>query len=251
MNGSTTLIETLKNNLKSRGITYKALGAKWQLSEASVKRLMNGSDLSLGRIEEACELMKISFSELMKLVPFDAEAIDQLLKPEHEAEFAGNLKFFHFWNLISDGQSLKQIEKKYQISANEVQKFLLHLDRMQLIELQPKNKFKVLQGNRKLLRKDGPMGAILLQQAKTSFLDHSFKNQLLEHLRFTTYRLSPQSAVRYKAKIDKIINEMKTESLIEGPLPDSIEFGFLAALRPWQSSLLEALPLRKDGAKGS
>lgn len=244
MSGSLTLIETLKNNLKARGITYKILAEKWHLSEASVKRIMSGGDLSLSRIEEACLLMKISFSELIKLAPFDAETVDQVLKPEHEEEFAKEIKLYHFWSLLVAGQTIKQIEKKYVISVADVQKYLLQLDHMQLIELHPKNRIKILQPNRTLLRKDGPMGRILLEQAKTSFLDHSFKNPLLEHLRFTLYRLSPQSAVRYKAKIDKMISEMKNESEVEGDLPDSIEFGLLSALRPWQSPLLKALPLK-------
>jgi hypothetical protein len=90
------------------------------------------------------------------------------------------------------------------------------------------------------------MGKLLVQQAKTNFLDHSFKNTLLEHLRFTIYRLHPQSALRYKAKIDKLIFEMKSESEIEAHGNESIEFGLLAALRPWQSPLLQAIPLRND-----
>ncbi|MBC7465661.1 MAG: helix-turn-helix transcriptional regulator [Bdellovibrio sp.] len=241
---SATLIETLKNNLKARGITYKKLAIKWGLSEASVKRLMSDGDLSLSRIETACELMSISFSELIKLTPFEVEIVDQLLKPEHEEEFAQELRLYHFWTLLLEGQTVRQIEKKYVVSVNDVQKFLLQLDRMKLIELHPKNRVKILEQNRRLLRKDGPMGKVLLQQAKTSFLEHPFKNSLLEHLRFTMYKLSPQSAIRYKTKIDKMITEMKNESQIEAELPESIEFGLLAALRPWQSPLLEALPLK-------
>lgn len=244
MAGTTTLIETLKHNLKARGITYKALATKWQLSEASVKRLMSQEDLTLARIEQACQLMKISFADLIKLSPFETETVDQVLKPEHEEEFAKDLPLYHFWNLLIAGQTLKQILKKYDISDNQLQKYLLKLDHMQLLELHPKNRIKLVQAHRNLLRKDGPMGQALLQQAKTSFLDHPFKNTLLEHLRFTLYPLSPQSALRYKAKIDKMITEMKNESEIEGKLPDSIEFGLLSAFRPWKSPLLQALPLR-------
>lgn len=238
------LIETLKNNLKARGLTYKSLAVKWQLSEASVKRIMSDGDLSLERIEQACELMKMTFSDLIKLAPFEAET-DQVMKPEHEEEFARELKLYHFWSLLQSGQSVKQIEKKFVITEADIQKFLLKLDHMQLIELHPKNRVRVLQYNQRLLRKDGPMGKVLLQQAKTSFLDHPFKNPLLEHLRFTMYRLSPQSAIRYKAKIDKMVTEMKNESEIEQGLPESIEFGLLAAFRPWQSPLLEALPVKE------
>ncbi|MFZ3229346.1 MAG: hypothetical protein WA160_04000 [Pseudobdellovibrio sp.] len=244
MTGSLILIETLKNNLKARGINYKMLGDKWLLSEASVKRIMSQGDLSLERIELACQLMKISFAELIKLSPFEVEVVDQTLLPEHEAEFAKELKLYHFWDLITSGMTVKQIEKKYIISAKEIQRFLLKLDQMKLIELHSNNRVKIIELQRRLLRKDGPMGKALLHQAKTSFLDHPFKNAVLDHLRFSIYRLNPLSATRYKAKIDKMINEMKSESEVEGKLPDSIEFGFLFAFRPWSSQLLEALELK-------
>lgn len=244
MQGSALLIETLKSNLKARGLTYKKLASCWQLSEASVKRIMNDQDLSLHRIEKACQLMNLSFAEFMKLVPFDLETTDQTYLPAQEEEFAKEIRLYHFWDLLVSGMSVKQIEKKFIISANEIQKFLLKLDQLKLIELHPKNRIKILEMHRRLLRKDGPMGRVLLAQAKTSFLDHPFKNTSTEHLRFTLYRLNPQSAIRYKAKIDKMIHEMKNESEVEGHLPESIEFGLLAALRPWHSPLLESLEMK-------
>lgn len=245
MSGTRTLVNTLKSNLKSRGITYKVLGLKWQLSEASVKRIMSEEDLTLERIEQACELMGISFSELIKLSPFDLETTDQTISPVHELEFSKDLRLYHFWRLLIEGHSVRQIEKKYIISSSEIQKFLLKLDRLGLIGLYPNNKIKFLSGNRTRLRKDGPLGKILLQEAKTSFLNHSFKNTASEHFRFVLYRLSPSSAIRYKAKIDKLINDMKIESEVESKNTDSIEFGLLAALRPWDSPFMQALKVRK------
>lgn len=245
MSGTQTLVDTLKRNLKSRGITYKALGLKWQLSEASVKRIMSEKDLTLERIEQACELMGLSFSELIKLSPFDLETTEQAISPAHELEFSKDLRLYHFWRLLIDGLSLKQIEKKYLITNSEIQKSLLKLDRMGLIELHLNNKIKFLSGNRTLLRKDGPLGKILLEQTKTSFLNHPFKNTSQEHLRFVMYRLSPSSAIRYKAKIDKLINEMKIESEVESKNADSLEFGLLAALRTWESPLLQAIKEKK------
>lgn len=245
MSGTATLVNTLKSNLKTRGITYKTLGLKWQLSEASVKRIMSEEDLTLERIEQACELMGISFSELIKLSPFDLETTDQAISPIHELEFSKDLRLYHLWRLLGEGLGLKQIERKYTISAAEIQKALLKLDRMGLIELHPNNKVKFRSGNRTLLRKDGPLGKILLNEAKTSFLNHPFKNTMQEHLRFVLYRLSPSSALRYKTKIDKLVNEMKIESEVEINNSDSIEFGLLAALRPWESPLMQAIKPKK------
>lgn len=245
MSGAKTLIETLKHNLKSRGITYSQLAKKWDLSEASVKRIMSEGDISLDRIESACELMGIRFSELIKLTPFDVETTEQTLLPEQEEIFAKEPRLCHFWFEIREGKTLKQIEKEFVISKAEIQKFLIQLDRMQLIELHPKNKIKVIGQNRSLLRREGPLGKVILEQAKTSFLNHSFKSTQQEHLRFCTFSLNPMSAIRYKAKIEKMIHEIRVESEIEKTHPESIEFGLLAAIRPWSSPLAQAMEKRK------
>lgn len=245
MTGSGLLVETLKQILKSKGITYKDLAAKWRLSEASVKRIMSAGDLSLDRLESACELMGMTFAGLVKQTPFELEAYEQTMPAELEEEFAKNLRLFHYWNLLLDGLTPRQIERKFVVSSAESQKFLLRLDRLGLLELHPKNRVKLLERERRFLRKDGPIGRLILQYAKTTFLESSFKNSLMEHLRFASYRLSPQSALRYKTKIDKIIHDMRNESEVEGRAADSVEFGFFAAFRPATSAVVEPLEPRK------
>lgn len=243
MKSSRILVETLKQALKTRHITYKALAVAWSLSEASVKRIMSQGDLTLERIEQACEIMQMSFGDLIRLTPFQSDVQDQELLPEHEMEFAKEPKLFHFWFLLSEGQTIKAIEKRYEISSIEVQNFLSTLDRIHLIEWHPGNRVKILARNRVRFRKDGPMGKKIVLDAKESFLNADFKAGA-EHLRFGIYKLNPQSAGRYKAKMDKLINEMKSESEIEASQAESVEFGFLLALRPWTSPLLTALKIR-------
>ncbi len=248
MKSSQILVETLKQALKMRRINYKTLAQAWDLSEASVKRIMSQGDLTLDRIEQACSLMQMSFGDLIRLTPFSSEASDQEMPLEHENEFIKEPKLFHFWLLLSDGKTVKWIEKKYEITNTEVQKFLITLDRLQLIELHPGNKARVIAKNRVRFRRDGPMGKQIVREAKESFLNSDFK-AAADHLRFGMYRLNPQSASRYKVKMDRLINEMKSESQIESDQPESVEFGFLLALRPWTSPLLRAMIPREKKEK--
>jgi DNA-binding Xre family transcriptional regulator len=243
MKSSQILVETLKQALKMRRINYKSLALSWGLSEASVKRIMSQGDLTLERIEQACDLMQMSFGELIRLTPFQSETTDQELSLEHESEFVKEPKLFHFWFLLKDGKTVKWIEKKFDVTPAEVQKFLSALDRIQLIELLPENKVRILAKNRVRFRKDGMMGRKIVNDAKESFLNTDFKNPE-EHLRFGMYRLNLQSASRYKAKMDKLIHEMKTESEIEGEQSESVDFGILLALRPWTSPLNTAMKPR-------
>ena len=240
---ASTLVEALKKLLKAKGVNYKLLGQRWGLSESSVKRLMSQGDLTLDRIEEACGVMQMSFADLIKQTPFDSESADPTLTPEQEAAFVAIPPLYHFSSLIFEGKREKQIEKKYILSSSEIQKFLSTLDRIGLIELLPLNKVRLLSDGKVRFRRDGPMGKMILQQAQTSFLESNFKQEA-EHLRFGLYRLSPQSVHRYKAKMDKLMQEMKSDSEYEHDQADSVEFGFLLALRPWVSPLLKTLKLR-------
>ena len=48
------LMDQLKHELKSNGVTYKDVGEALEISESSVKRLFRDQDMSLSRLERIC-----------------------------------------------------------------------------------------------------------------------------------------------------------------------------------------------------
>ena len=65
MNHTANIIETLKQYLKAKGITYKQLAEEIELSEASVKRLFSKQTFSLSRLEDVCRILDIDFYDLV------------------------------------------------------------------------------------------------------------------------------------------------------------------------------------------
>ena len=237
------LVETMKRALKYKGLTYKEVASKWNLSESSVKRLFSQGDLSLDRIHLFCELLGIQFSELMEMCEFKKGSLEAYYTFDQETAFVENPKLLNLFVLLQQGLTVKQIESKYQITKTELQKLLLILNRLQLIELRENNKLKLLYSQKVRFNKNGPMGSRFVEEAKTSYLQSEFK-ALDEHLRFATYGINPGSYLKYKSKIDDLLKEIQAESEIAERGKESQSFAFLIAMRPWQPHFLRQLKLK-------
>jgi transcriptional regulator with XRE-family HTH domain len=61
---ATTLVDSLKRELKARGITYADLASRIKMSEASVKRMFSQKNFTLQRLDEVLQAAGIEFSEL-------------------------------------------------------------------------------------------------------------------------------------------------------------------------------------------
>lgn len=91
MNGE-SIIQVIKEALKEQNITYKDLADRLQITEAGIKKQFQSSDISFNRIQVICNLLGLSFSELLDRsqvkaknnLTFDDEQLSYFLnKPDH------------------------------------------------------------------------------------------------------------------------------------------------------------------------
>ena len=61
------IIISLKAVMKSRQITYRDLARRIRLSEASIKRIFSRGTLTLTRLDEICQALEVSLSEVVRL----------------------------------------------------------------------------------------------------------------------------------------------------------------------------------------
>ena len=57
------MLQFLRRRLKAQGITQKDLALKLNVSEASVKRMFAGENLSLARLEQVCQLIGLDLTD--------------------------------------------------------------------------------------------------------------------------------------------------------------------------------------------
>ena len=72
MTQTAELLNTLKKCLKAKGLNYRDLARRSNLSEASIKRLFSEQSFSLRRLEEVCRFLDMSIYDLARMTRLDA-----------------------------------------------------------------------------------------------------------------------------------------------------------------------------------
>src|SRR6185436_7542161 len=143
---SAVLVDTLKRELRSRGITYAAVAGHLGLSEASVKRMFARKELTLSRLDRICELAAMEFTELARLIA-PPEAVISQLSYEQEKELVENPKLMLVALCTLNHWSFEDIVAAYELAPAECVKLLARLDRLKFIELLPDNRIRLLVSN--------------------------------------------------------------------------------------------------------
>lgn len=238
-------LSSLKRTLKAKNILYRDLAKALQLSESSVKRILSNKTLSLDRLEEICRVADISFSEVVKSANLEEANQAVTLTEEQEKALAENIRLLHYFMMLQDGKTPQKIEREYQISSVEAKKYLFLLDRLNLIELHPRDKVKFKRQGFLRFRRDGPVGKALFEQTKSSYLNYDFTPE--DYLRFSFVKISLPTMAKYKAKLERLMMDMQEDSKFEGehgvPVAD---IGVLLSFRPWQYSYMGAIRKKED-----
>lgn len=171
----------IKQQLKAQGITQELIASDFDVSLATVKRWYSGNGISLEKINEICDYLGISLSDVISSVKNEDLYFDY--ENEQEVFFSKNPEYLAFFDLLIKGRTLKNIEKKYNLSPKTSTRYLLKLDKLKLIELRENNKFKILVKGEPRWKRDGPLSKRFKDSILTSFFDS--KNSLIENFNIT------------------------------------------------------------------
>ena len=132
-----SVIKAVKEQLKHSGITYRDLAKALGMSEAGIKKVLSKDDLSLKRLLSICEVLKISFGDLVD----ESEALSQKVSrftDEQIEFFVEILSYFNFYMQTAyEQKTVQQIQVESKISARSVNKYLKKLEALSLIERLP------------------------------------------------------------------------------------------------------------------
>jgi transcriptional regulator with XRE-family HTH domain len=234
-------LEALKKALKRKNIVYKDIAQKLNLSESSVKRILSSKSLTLERLEEICKLYDLQLSEIIALTDFEKDTNDFFYTDEQEKELAANPKLFQIHLLLDEGFTYQKILKDFVINENELQKLLLSLDKLNLIELHTKNRIRIPYKGSKRFKKEGAMGKLIFEQTRSNFLQSQFKLPN-EFVRFQMGHMTPQTLAKIKTKVDKFLIEISEDFSYESEdNPEAETLGILVAMRPWQYAYMDSI----------
>lgn len=157
------LKQTLKSLIKKKGYKYSDLATHLKTSLATVKRILNHDELSVSRLYEIVHWLGLSLAEVVELSESGGRATYPEFTDEQERFLAENSDFAVILEEVITGRSVEQIQKQYKLSRTSLEKYLLGLDRENLIELQPNGRVRRLVRNMKI-RRGGPLSLLVAER---------------------------------------------------------------------------------------
>ncbi len=238
------IVAALKKCLKAKGMTYAQLARELGLSEASVKRVFSEGSFTLKRLEQMCGILELDLYELAKMSRAQTDVAGELTA-EQEAALAKEPKLLTVFHLLLNDYTLKDICGEYAVSETEGFRLLNKLDRLGLIELQPRNTVRLRVSRHLSWRADGPVRALYNARIVSEFFDSEFAGKS-EALRFEVKELSAASLAVMRRKIERLASEFDELAEIDAALPskDRHSVAVVLAIRPWVFSVVSALKRR-------
>lgn len=114
------------------------------MTESGVQKIFSGDDCSIIRLNEICTALNVSLAELLK-VSNEMHTTHRIFTPEQESFFIEDMDcFYFFWELKQARYEFSKVQQRHSLSDASVQKYLLKLDKLGLIELHPDNQIKTV-----------------------------------------------------------------------------------------------------------
>ena len=203
------LVGTLKRRLKAQGITYRELGARLGLSEASVKRMFATRRFSLDRLLEIGHLLGFSLAELAQEAALSGTRLHTLSESQ-ERELVSDEQLLLVAVCVLNQWTVEEILAIYRLGEAECVRCLARLDRLRLLDLLPGNRVRLNVARDFDWRPDGPIRRFFLRQGLGEFLASDFAGAD-EVLGFAHGMLTESALAKLQAEIRTLLFELIAE----------------------------------------
>lgn len=237
---ASTLIDVLRRELKARHITYHMIAERIALSESSIKRMFSTRSLTLHRLDEILDASGISLQDLT-LRSYEESLIDEL-SYEQEEELIRDPKKFIVAVSALNYLTLEQIVEIYAISHADVLAYLVRLDHLGILELNPNNKIKLLISRTFRWIPNGPIQRFHRRESFADFLDTTFDGKH-EQMQFVSVMLSRQSSATFLTRLKQLARDISDQHHLDAILPfdEKHRMSFLLSARPWIPNYFQEL----------
>ena len=175
MTETAQLIDMLKRQLKAQGMTYRDVARALDVSETSVKRLFASGRFTLERVVEIAQLLGYTLAGFVQEASASAPRL-HVLTEQQEALLVSDDKLLLVAVCAINYWTVQDIVSAYQVTKAECVKYLLMLDRMNVVALLPGDRIRARRARFRLAagRADPP----LLSCARARrFLDSRFDGE--------------------------------------------------------------------------
>jgi len=247
MSEAVQLVDQLKRELKSRGITYAQLAKLIDMSEASVKRMFAQRNMTLDRVDEILKATGIEFGDLTAHFDREHKRLTQLTAKQ-EAQVVDDPKLFLVAVCALNLMTYDEILAAYNLTPAELVGLLIRLDKLGFIDLFADNRFKLKVARTFAWIPNGPIMQAFKNNA-ADFFDSEF-SKAGEVLFLLNARLSPASRVALVDRLKRVAKEFSEQHFEDGQLNAAQRepVSLLIATRAWHLKALAPF-LRKPKSK--
>lgn len=232
----TGLFASLKQVLKAQGIRYKDLAEKLNTSEPTIKRLFSEQDCKLSRLMEVCEVIGISFTELVDL------AAKQPINPSTlslatEQALAAKPGLMSFFMLLVSEFDLDSILEHNHLTVQDGYLYLRELEKLDLIRLRQDDSYYFRVDRPIAWRLDGPLHPILVK-VNQGFIKESISQNNNEHYPFysASRLLSPNSIKQLSREVDGLYQAFQKQAALDQmfyPREELLPYKMVSTLGPF------------------
>lgn len=238
------LMSTIKRQFKLRGWTYKQLAAALHVSEPTVKRMLTGTTLTLERLAQLAELLEMSMADLMLESDNSQPRLEQLTQAQ-EQQLVSDVRLLLVTICVLNHWTMPDIVRKYALTEAQCLGHLLTLDKLNVLELLPGNRIRLLVARNFAWLENGPIRSFFLRQSLGDFIDSPFNSQT-ELLNFSHGMLTVDATAQLRKKLQRLQREFAElhEQSLHAAFEQRHGTGLLLALREWEPQGFEQL--RRD-----
>jgi len=151
------LIEALKAQLKAQGLRQSDVAERLGVGLATVKRWLAGDALTTQRLEDLCDLAKISLIELIEAAAREPADKIAAFSPSQERALAEDPQLFFVFFSLLNGWPREDCERELALPSGRMDTLLKRLARLGLIDILPGGRVRLLTVREVAWRRDGPL----------------------------------------------------------------------------------------------
>ena len=233
------LIKTLKTALKAQGKTYADVAVKLRLTEASVKRLFSQQSFSLNRLDLVCHMLDMEITDLVQQMNEQQQRLQQLTIKQ-EREITDDVTLTLVAVCVLNRWTMDDILSFYHISETECVRHLAKLDRLEVIELLPKNRIRLLVAANFSWRENGPIQLFFQRKISQEFFNTRFSRDD-ECLIVLNGMFSSQSNAELQRRLKRLAREFDLLNNDDAVLDLEQRHGttLVLAMRGWKYGLFQ------------
>jgi DNA-binding Xre family transcriptional regulator len=233
MSTTQSLVDQIKVELKTAGITYAALAKELDMAESSIKRMFSQGEMPLSRVDEICRALKIDFAELARKVA-DAQPLRRELTLEQEHAVIADRKLLLIAICCMSQWTFEQIITTYRVTEPEVIKHLVELDRLGVIELRPMNRYRLLLAKTFRWRPHGPVMQYVREHVVADYYSGGFDGEG-EMIMLVHGQIGSSLVNLFNERLQRVAQDFAHQHLADQKLPPDQKrpYTLMIGMRSW------------------